>query len=599
MRLRNKAILLAALLLTLQLPMALQVLVSVAEPEEDIPYGGKLVAGFTTDVRTKTIAHQDYQWIGLGCVVWPIIYDMGWTYYKVVEGEAVIGPVWPRMFTGWEVSEDGMVYTVHLAENIRFHDGEPLTAEDVKFTAETLAYMPAWYYASTGLERTEVVDDYTIRFVMNSSRPYPAMDWIPILPKHIWEPYRDNLTFCPNEEMIGAGPWKLKEWKQDEFWWFEVNEDYWAGRPYLDELVFKIYPSTEALYLALEAGEIDMIGYGGAAPTRARELDKNPNIDIIVTPGIDMDWLSVNVWEGKEDPIAMDVRVREAIAHALDRDTMINTIYLAYAEKIDSWIYPEMSSHNPNLPQYEYDVDLANQILDDAGYLDTDGDGVREYTEWGGGEFKVDLYTSTASTQVRIGELIKNDLEKIGMDVSLNSIEWGTLVDIIYNPDQSLYDLAYTGEQPGPVNEWIWEFALGYEPGSWNTAGYLNPEFDELYHAQSAEGDQAKRDQLWWQMEELMAEDLPYIYTIRPATLAAVRTDKFEGFVATMGGVATWVNHWSYLTVHLKEAPEEALDEVQEEVLEEAPTQFPWYLVGVAVVIIVVVAFIVMSRRAG
>jgi len=420
--------------------------VTYVNAKEDTPLGGRLTAGFTSDVARKNVAHQDYQWTVMGPIVWQLVYDQGWIFHEIKDTQATAKPPVPWFFTSWEILEDGEVWIVHLVENATWHDGMPVTSEDVAFTVDTLLRMPTWG-AGLHINATEIIDDYTIKFINNWPRALPPMEWTPILPKHVWEPYSDDLMAFPDEEntMIGSGPFKLKEWKKDEYWWLEANEDYWKGRPYVEELVLRVYPSIESMILALEAGEIDMAGYGGVAHTTASELIKKPEINVVRCSGIVMDHISVNVWEGKNDPLAQDVRVRKAIAHALDRDTVIELIMLSYGTKIDNWIYPELPSHNPNLPQYEYNITKANEILDEAGYLDFDEDGIREVPEdspYYPFEFKLELLCGTSAAAVREGEIYKNSLQKIGIDITLKPLEFGTITDIIFSPDTSMYDMA-------------------------------------------------------------------------------------------------------------------------------------------------------------
>ena len=548
--------------------MSLFVTVSVAQ--EETPYGGRLVAGFTSDVASINVAHQDYQWTVMGPIVWQLIYDQGWIFHEIVDTKATAKPPVPWFFKSWEVLEDGKIWIVYLAEDATWHDGVPVTAEDVAFTVDSLLRMPTWG-AGLYINATEIIDEHTIKFIMNWPRAVPPMEWTPIIPKHVWEPYLDDLMAFPDKEntMIGSGPFKFKEWKKDEYWWLEANEDYWKGRPYIDELVLKVYPSTEALLLALKVGEIDMVGYGGVSHTAARELAKNPDINVVECEGIVMDHISVNVWEGKEDPLAQDVRVRKAIAHALDTDTVIDTILLGHGKKIDSWIYPELASHNPNLPQYDYNIAKANEILDEAGYLDFDGDGVREVPEdspYYPFKFVFDLYCGTSSPEVREAEIYASSLKEIGMAITIKSLEFGSLTDVMFNPDTSMYDMAISGYDPGPTAEWIWELALSYYPGGWNSAGYANEKFDELWEAQAGEGDIEKRDQMWWEMEAILAEDLAYIYTIRADVMSPHRTDKFEGFVPAAGGLASWIHALTYSKVYSLEVVAET--EISERVEE-------------------------------
>jgi len=457
--------------------------------------------------------------------------------------------VLPRLATSWE-TEDGKTWTFHLREGATFHDGMPVTAEDVAFTIENLPNAdPAWAFADIIAEpgTVKVIDDYTVEFTLEQSvgARWPAAYWAPILPKHIWEPYTDDMLSFPNDEAIGSGPFKLKEFKPAEYIWLEANEDYWGGRPYLDEVVFKTYGSDDALYMALKSGETDMIGYLGCSAVAADDFMGLEDMEVIVSPGIGLQWLSFNLY--KDTPL-QDLEVRKAIMHGIDRDRIIEMAFLGYAQPVDSFMYPEVAEYNPDLPQYDYDIDLANEILDAAGYIDSDGDGIRD-----GLTFEL-MAPSDWSDEVKAVTLIKEQLADIGIDIAMKVIDLDTYYEYIYAPEEEEYEIAIASEEPGPHGEWVWEFCRSYEAGGegWNQAYWSNPDFDEALDAMLAETDIDQRTAYLYDMQMMMAEELPYGVLYRPDLINPVRTDEFEGYVATMGGISTWINPWTYFELHFK-----------------------------------------------
>ncbi|HDI42176.1 MAG TPA: peptide ABC transporter substrate-binding protein, partial [Candidatus Bathyarchaeota archaeon] len=411
-----------------------------------------------------------------------------------------------------------------------------------------------WWYVDTDFEEVKVIDEYTVRLTLVNPISRPPMYWCPILPKHIWEPYAEDLLEYDNKDAIGSGPFKLKEFRSEEYVLLEANEEYWGGRPYVDEVLLIAYANEEAQILALKKGDIQTIGYRGlSSPAAAEKLRGEPNIEIGEYPGLGIWWLSIDLY--KEGPL-QDLNVRKAIAYAINRDRIIDTVYMGYAEKADSFVYPELDIHNPNLPQYDYNPTLAAQILDEAGYVDIDGDGVRETPE--GDDLSFEMITASAwPDAIKIASLIKEDLAAIGINIKVSPLDEDVYYTMVYEPTESEYDIAIHEEEPGILVDWIWYFCLDPEDmgAGWNTAYYYNPEFDELYFEQVSEFDPEKRKQLIWQMQELLAEDLPYIFLVRPKELVPYRTDKFEGYVGTIGGLSSWVNPWTYLKVHLKAAP--------------------------------------------
>ncbi len=519
--------------------------------EEEIQYGGRLNVGFPAEEGIETlICDETWQYTEMGCVFWPLVYDQLWILGPAPDYEPL-----PRLATSWE-TEDGKTWTFHLREDATFHDGVPVTAEDVAFTIEYLPQAdPAWAYPDCICEPGSIkaIDDYTVEFTLEATigGPYPAAFWMPIFPKHIWEPYKDDMLSYANYPLIGSGPFKLKEFKPAEYIWFEANEDYWGGRPYVDEVVFRTYGSEDALYMALKSGEVDIIGYSGCSALVVDDFRETENIEVIVSPGIGMVWLSFNLY--KDGPL-QDLNVRKAIMHGIDRDRMIDLVYLGYAEKVDSFMYPELADHNPNLPQYDYDPDLANEILDEGGYIDTDNDGIRNDPDTGENLSFELIVPSDWTDEVKAATLIKEQLEDIGIDIVMKVLDLDTFYEYLYVPEEELYDIGFGEEEPGPHADWIWEFGRSYEAGGegWNTAYYDNPDFDEALDKMLAEVDTTKRREYLYEMQMMMAEDLPYGFLVRPDLINPVRTDKFEGYVETMGGVSTWINPWTYFEVHLK-----------------------------------------------
>ncbi len=522
-------------------------------PEEEIQYGGRLNIGFTEPIESLAQT-GGLMWTTWGCLYDLLVYDnlehfnLPPDYYKFN----------PRLVQSYEVSEDGTVWTLHLVENARWHDGEPVTAEDVKFTCEYLISRPEWADVDVCFDYIEIIDDYTVKIV--NYRPITTTNtpgwwsWDPILPKHIFEPYKDDVTLYPNEEAIGSGPFKLKEFKPEEYMWLVANEDYWGGRPYLDEVVFRYYGSIDTILMALQSGEIDVITDTSIPPLRVSDLEANPDIKVEVVPGITLYWLSFNLH--KDTPL-QDKNVRQAIQYGVDRDRIVDMVYMGYAKKYDSWIYEEDPVHHPNLPQYDYNPDVANKILDEAGYIDTDGDGIREDPATGE-DLAFELLSPDDVYMVKMATLVSEALPEIGISVDISTVDWDTFFDTIYYPEEDAYEIAVSRDDPAPspYADWIWLEAKGWGvPGDgteWNSSYWNNPRFNELTDLLGTATSFEERRAYEYEMQELMAEELPYAFLVRPQWISAYRTDKFEGWVNEIGGPVSWMNPWSTLKLHLK-----------------------------------------------
>jgi peptide/nickel transport system substrate-binding protein len=511
-----------------------------------IKYGGRLNVAFLTNECMETLqCDEKWQYNAMACLFWPLVYDQLW-----IMGPGPDFKPEPMLATSWETEDGGQTWTFHLRHDAVFHDGVPVTAEDVAFTIEYLPLAsPAWAFPDIMAEEgsIQVIDQYTVKFKLLASigTRWPAVYWAPILPKHIWEPYKDDMASFDNAAAIGSGPFKLKEFKSAEYVWLEANKDYCGGRPYLDEVVFRGYGSEDARMMALQTGEADMLGYRGCSPSNVADFEKMANVEVLVAPSTLVGFLAFNL---HKETALQDLNVRKAIMYGLDQDRIIQMVSLGYAEKIDSFIYPEMEEHNPNLPQYNYDPALANQILDDAGYVDSNGDGIRE-----GLSFQL-VVPSNTTDAVKSATLMKEQLAEIGVGITIVALDPSTLDGFFYAPTDDKYEIAFESEEPGPHSDWMWMFCLSWGAGGegWNGSYWSNSQFDADMAAMTSATNMEEREQYLFEMQLLMAQELPYGMLSRPQIINPVRTDKFEGWVNTLGGIDNWINPWTFLELHLK-----------------------------------------------
>ncbi|MBC8247951.1 MAG: ABC transporter substrate-binding protein [Deltaproteobacteria bacterium] len=513
--------------------------------------GSRITSGWLPDQGMESLrVSSSWVYVTMGFMFTPLVYDQLWWMGPGPDYEPQ-----PWLATSWE-TEDGKTWRFHLRKDSRFHDGKPVTAADVAFTMEYLPKTtPAFQWHGTVIEpgSAKVIDTYTVEFTLPTALggKYPAAFWIPILPKHLFEPYKDKLKEFPNERAIGSGPFKLKEFKPGESMWFVANEDYWGDIPKVDEVVFRTYGSVDVMALALKSGEIQMFGYGGTTPAVAERLKGVKGIKIIVSPTPRVCLFSFNLH--RKGPIR-ELNVRKAIMHAVNKKRIIDVVYRGQAQLLDSFIYPEMAEYNPNLPQYDYDPKKAANILEAAGYTDSDGDGLRNDPKTGKA-LSFELLVSNSNLDlVKAVQMVSEQLKEIGIKIVLKALDGSTASALIYKPNESTWDIGASWQEPGPYGDWAWEKARSWEGGGagWNSAYYNNPKFDQMLDQMLAERDLDKRKELVFAMQQTIAEDLPYGYLWRPQTFDPIRTDKFEGFMPSMGGVATWFNPWTYFNVKPK-----------------------------------------------
>jgi peptide/nickel transport system substrate-binding protein len=505
--------------------------------------------GFTADQTLESPrASESWQYTEMGCAFWPVVYDQLWMMGPAPEYKAL-----PALATRWE-TQDRQTWRYYLRKDVKFHDGKPLTARDVEFTLTYLPKnVPSFDVPDMSFEYINVIDDYTIEFKLTAvhGNPYPPIYWVPILPKHIWEPHKDDFASFPNKKAIGSGPYKLREFKSKQYVWFETNKDYWGGAPAVDEMVFKAYGGQEALNLAAKKGEVQMMGYSGIRAVNLPDFKGDKNFKIIRSEGIGLIWLSFNLH--KKSSI-QDLNVRKAIMHGTDLDKIVDLVYQGYAKKVDSFIYPEMDIYNPNLPKYDFSPEKAKQILDSAAYADTDNDGIRNDPKTGQNMVLELIVPSDWGTELKLATLMKEQLKDIGIEIALKTLDLDTYYAFIYAPTEDKWDFAVGEEEPGPNGDWIWELSRSYGGGGecWNQSYYDNAEFDELLDKYLAETDMAKRKEYSFKMQQTISEDLPYGLMLRPDIIDPVRIDKFEGHVQTMGGVITWINPWTMFAIKPK-----------------------------------------------
>jgi len=526
----------------------------VTPPAEEIEYGGRLTVGFMSP-QTNLVMSGDQQWTNWGCLYHILVYD-NLAHFNMLPGDTYA--FWPELVQSYEVSEDGTTWTLHLPENAKWHDGVPVTAEDVEFTFEYLyGKTPGWGGHTRSFEEIEVIDDYTIRVVHDIELPTTNIPgwwmWNPVIPKHIFEPHKDDILSFQNEESIGSGPFKLKEFESGQYMWLETNDDYWDERPYVDEVVFRYYGSVETAIMAMQSGEVDVFGENMMTSFAVEAVTDDPDIEVEILSGLREVYLACNLH--LEGPL-QDKDVRYAIAYGIDRDRIIDMAFGGYAERCDSWAYPESQMHNPDLPQYDYDPDKANEILDGAGYLDTDGDGIRNDPTTGKNLVFGLSTSSTMSPYVKACTLINEMLPAIGIDTEVTIMDPDTFMDYLYNPeaDETELMIYHEAPSPDPWSDWVWQECVGWGSGGdwWNPSYYDNPRFNQLWLDNSSAKSLEEKKAILYEMQDLLAEDLPIIFLARPEYISPYRTDQFEGWVHEMGGTVSWLNDWSILKVHKK-----------------------------------------------
>jgi peptide/nickel transport system substrate-binding protein len=448
-----------------------------------------------------------------------------------------------------EVSEDGLTWTFKIRDGILFHDGQPMTANDVAFSVNLYKNNADFIYLNaytTNFDTVEATDDNTV--VITLLNAVPNMDYLLsylyIVPEHIWKDYAEApaSTEFENVEMIGTGPFKMLEYSQNEFVHLGANKDHFAQAPKIDEVIFQTFESDDVLVQSLKSGQVDMIT---EMPTTAVEaLRSDTNIQVVTgapyAPEVrDVIFNQVDPEKCPTDvgglctghPALRDRNVRLALAHATDKQQIIDVVLLGFGSPGLTLIPDGLGPwYNNSLKDYEFDPAKANQILDEAGYLDTDGDGVREMPD--GSQplnFRMQ-WPSDVLDGPRLAELLSEMWQEVGVTTELQALDPDAATAVCCPAFDFDVLLWGWGSDPDP-NLLLSVHSTDEIPNGYNETGYSNPAYDELHVQQGIELDVEKRREIVWQMQEIAFNDVVYIIPYYQQAVEAYRVDRFKGWI--------------------------------------------------------------------
>ena len=429
----------------------------------------------------------------------------------------------PYLADSWEASEDLRSWTFYLNQDARWHDGVPVTAEDVKFTFDRIIDPEenAQGYADMSiLDRVEVIDTHTVRFVLNEvDGMFPdrlSLGSLQPLPKHLLEDYErlsDAVEFN-TERPVGNGPFKMGSSETGAFVELLANEDFFLGSPNIDRLLFSIIPDMNVRVARLRAGDID---WTDIEPAHAQALERDPNVAVIPVSSSRYP-LADFAFEGPYAHLFEDPRVRMAMTHAVDQQTILDAVALGrgwlmegrYIPHVIEWI-PE-----PNIEPYQYDMERALELLHEAGWADTTGDGILDND---GESFSFYILVDRGNVQrEQIGLVLQESWQELGMDVEYVAGErTGRWID----ETRARTFPVRLAEFPIPNVDW---FRRIYHSDGPNSRGYSNPEVDALIDAAIRTADREEQGQLYQRAQELLHQDPPVIPFFLREQLVAAQT---------------------------------------------------------------------------
>ncbi|MEW5784208.1 MAG: ABC transporter substrate-binding protein [Bacillota bacterium] len=435
----------------------------------------------------------------------------------------------PWLVKSYQSDADGLVWSFTLHEGVTWHDGAPLTAEDVKFSYEFYREHNhgRWTKAVAAVESIEVQDE--LNFTVKLSAPVPAflmnpLADVPIIPGHIWQDVTDPDNFTDN---TGSGPYRVVSHEPDRTYKLEANTEYFLGKPAVDEIGIVIIEDQTATFTALRVGDID-IAARSLLPELVEEFSGSPDVKVLAGPGFVSTLLQIN---NEREPFD-DPRVRLAIARAIDLDDLVETVLLGYGTAGNpGYIHPALPGYKTGL-QHITDLAQARTLLEEAGFAGS----------YGNKEFEL-LIRSNDPLRVRTAEIIAESLAAIGMNVKVKALDSSTVDSLVW-PDFDVtqgrdYDLAI----------WGWSAPVMLDParlgallhsdlttwGTLNIGAYAGESVDAVVEELAVTVDPDRQAALLSDLQEMVAETVPFVTLFYPDGIYAYRPETYDGWLFQNG----------------------------------------------------------------
>jgi peptide/nickel transport system substrate-binding protein len=447
----------------------------------------------------------------------------------------------PNLAESYEESPDHLVYTFHLRTDVKFSDGVPFTAEDIKFTydvlmAPTTDSLPLRNYFDN-VASCEVLDPYTVRFTCKE--PYfktliSLSEDIKALPKHIFSAGEIN-KHPNNRKPVGTGPFVMETWDTNQRVIMVRNENYWGVKPHVVKRLYKIITDDNAALQSLERGELDIMGMTpdqwvnqAARP----EFEARFNKLTYYTPS--HGYIGWNM----RRPQFADKRVRQAMTMLLNRDLILETIMRGLGVVVTNSFFVDSPEYNKELKPWPFDPEQAKKQLEEAGWVDSNGDGIRDKD---GAPFRFEFLVPSGSPETeQLATVYKEDLAKAGVEMNIRLLEWATFVETTHNLK---FDAMIMGWQLDPEQDpyQIWHSSQA-EQGS-NYPGLKNPEVDRIIEEARREFDHAKRSEMYHRMSAIIHDEQPYTFLFCMKARAALdkRFQNVKVYPLGLDGKEWWV----------------------------------------------------------
>ncbi|THT98088.1 ABC transporter substrate-binding protein [Lampropedia puyangensis] len=443
----------------------------------------------------------------------------------------------PGLAQAWSVSEDGKTITFKLRQNVRWHDGQAFTSNDVKFSVLELwkKLHARGRITFAAVQDVLTPDAHTVVFVLD--KPNPAIlsalnsAESQVLPAHVYAGEEDIRKSPKNNTPIGTGPFKFQQWDKGQSITLVRNEDYWdKGKPYLDRVIFRSIADAAARSAALETGEVQYLPYSGVPFSDVERLRKDPHLKF-ETRGYSFHSQVYFLEYNLRRPQLSDKRVRQAIALAFSRQALADTVWYGLATPAYSPIPASVPAfHNANVPRYDLDIDRANALLDEAGFP-RGANGTR---------FAINIDVPPTNDRYPLAaEYIRQSLSKVGIDVKIIQVDQASYLSKVFgNYDFDLQILGYSIFQDPQLGltRVVWSKAAKPGISYVNASGYASPQADALIEAYQEENDPKKRQEQFLQLQSILVEDLPVLPLLEAPFFSFYR-DTVHGLSTAPDGV--------------------------------------------------------------
>jgi len=464
----------------------------------------------------------------------------------------------------WTVSEDGKTYTFTLYDNVKWHDGEPFTANDVAFTFTSLAdptYDAGAYSrvepilgaadfhngTADSVAGIKVIDDYTIEFTLTEANAsFLANMFIGVLPEHILKDVspadwaKDDFNRAP----IGTGPFKFVKWEPAQYIELAANMDYFKGAPNLDGIIYR-FGDQNTMLAAFMNQEVDIVPVPVAEVENVKTLDF---AEVKTSNDLSVYYIGFNLLNDH----FKDVKVRQALAYAVNKELIVTSILGEYGEVCEDLFPNAHWSHNPDVTTYPYNPDQAMALLEEAGYT-KNASGIYEKD---GKELKFTIEVPTGKKErEKTAVMLKQMWDEIGLNVEIRQLDFPTLVTKLLPKDKEGKQRTVTAED---YDAYILGFGVEADPdeyrpyfhsafmppNGYNFVSYSDPDMDELLINQLLETDQEARQAIFWEIGKKLSDEQPWI-PIYGQKSVFVSNVKVQGFTPDFRGVTFNAREWS------------------------------------------------------